>query len=233
MRIVAILLSALGFAGAYFAFTMSITAPGTTIANLSLMSERQNILLVSAVLVLAGTIVFAADHARGGTPLTTSAQRKTWARRISLALVVLACVGLGLGTHTEALALGPFWALMAWCIWRARNSANWSGIQTTAVVFGLALVSLFVEIKFQASDGPQMPAIGDLMSLSKAQVDLTLDRHFAALHQYEDAHMPVVYAHSVVLAGAALLLLVLAVRRRVVGRFGKPSRDTEQSEPSR
>jgi hypothetical protein len=231
MRIVAILLSVLGFAGAYFAFTMSITAPGTTIANLSLMSERQNILLVSAVLVLAGTIVFAADHARGGTPLTTSAQRRIWARRISLALIVLACVGLGLGSHTEALSLGPFWALMAWSIWRARNSANPSGIRTTALVFGLAVVSLFVELKFQALDGPQMPGIGDLILLPKEQVDLTLDRHFASLHRYEDAHMPVVYAHSVVLAGSALLLGFFYVRR-AVRRYRKGATCLEQSEPS-
>ncbi len=61
-RIIAILLVILGLLGAFFAFNMSITAPGTYIANLSLMAERQNILLVAAVFVLAGTILFAADH---------------------------------------------------------------------------------------------------------------------------------------------------------------------------
>jgi len=57
-RNLAIILTAIALVGAFFAFSMSITASGTNIANLSLMSARQNILIVAAACALAGMILF-------------------------------------------------------------------------------------------------------------------------------------------------------------------------------
>ena len=57
-RTVSFVLMGLGLLGAIFAFNMPITMSGTDIANLSLMSERLNIVLVAGACALAGVILF-------------------------------------------------------------------------------------------------------------------------------------------------------------------------------
>ena len=155
-RVIAISSIILGILGALFAFNMSISAPGTNIANLSLMAERQNVLLVAAVFVLAGTILFAADHVRGGTPLTTPAQRRTLLLVLVFALTSLACVWVGFRWQNEVLAFGPFWLWMAFQVWKARTAPN-QLIKTAAIILGLAVISFAVTFMFVELTEPAFP----------------------------------------------------------------------------
>ncbi len=231
-RIIAILLIVLGLAGACFAFSMAINAPGTNIANLSLMAERQNILLVSAVLVLVGTIFFAADYVRGGKPLTTPAQRTKWFRLLAIGAVISVLVVLGIHRQNEALAFGPFWILIAWQVWKARFRENCSPIATAAIVLALSAVSLICVFIFFGVGEPALPVstfVGSELAVKAKLVD-----YHAAFDKWAAQHMPILngiaLAQAVVLTGSTLLLIFLGVRRSLAGRKAPPN--LELSEPS-
>jgi hypothetical protein len=78
-RTISFVLIGLGLLGAVYAFNMSVTASGTNIANLSLMSARLNIILVAGVCALAGVILFTAsgkselDRKAGGAVTNSAA----------------------------------------------------------------------------------------------------------------------------------------------------------------
>jgi hypothetical protein len=240
-RVIAVSLIVLGLLGTFFAFNMSITAPGTNISNLSLMAERQNILLVSAVFVLAGTILFAADHVRGGTPLTTPVQQRRGASLAAIALGVAACVRLGFYYENEALVLGPFWAIAVWLVWNASIGKSLPPMRTTAVIFSLAFASIITTVTFVAVSGPayptwrQMAGPGHLFP-SDVEIKAASAGWLADRHQWRAEHGAIllgnVYASLAVLAGSALLLAVLAARR-TFDRNRKVLPCPERSEPSR
>lgn len=177
LRVFAVLLAVFGVLGAVFALNMSITAPGTDIGNFPLIAERQNVLFVAAVLILAGTILFAADLVRGGASQTTVSstrtwapsreqwvawapsrvQRINWARRTVKGLAVLACASAGVHWQNEPLTFGPFWILILWQIRKSVTGENRSPIWTTGVVLGLALVSLVFVAVFLGENEPGFP----------------------------------------------------------------------------
>jgi hypothetical protein len=240
-RIIAISLIVLGLFATFFSFNMSITAPGTNIANLSLMAERQNILLVAAVFVLAGVVLFAADHVRGGPALTTPVQRQTWSRLATMALGIAASVRLGFYYENEALVLGPFWAIAAWMVWNASIVKSLPPMRTTVVVFGLALASLIATLMFIDGGGPAYPTLRQMASpghlfpsdaeMQAARAGWLADKDQWRAEHHETVLLGNVYSLLAVLAGSALLLAFLAARR-VVGRYKKVSSRPEQSEPS-
>lgn len=137
-RIIASVLIAVGLAIGFIAFTMPINAPGTSIVNLSRMADRQNLLLVSAVVFIAGAIGWAADHVRRGTSATTPGLSEadtlvweTWAPRVAIASVTLAFLLLGVHWSNERLISLPsgtltIWFAIPWIIWSATPWIIWS-----------------------------------------------------------------------------------------------------------
>ena len=95
-RTFALLLIGLGLAGTAGAFAMPINAPGTDLANLPLMAERQDILMVSAVAFLSGVILLAADYVASANPEVRRAspvQWRTWSEHAALRLHRPASIG--------------------------------------------------------------------------------------------------------------------------------------------
>jgi len=235
-RLIAISLLVFGILGAFFAFNMSIAAPGTSIANLSLMAERQNILLLAAVFFLSGTILFAADHLRGGTlvaqpaKIATSPQISLWSSRAIIGLVVLVCVGLGFYRQSETLSFGPFWVLMIFALLEARIDASVSPIRTTVFILSLAVVALVVTGLFLRDTVPELPAF-----VSKAQSEAAELEYRFSLDRWMKERVPIAegngYALLAVLLGSALLMVVLA-GRHMRDRYRKTPPSQERAEPS-
>jgi len=207
--------------------------------------------MVSAVAFLSGVILLAADYVASANPEVRRAspvQWRTWSEHAAviaiadaitwavavfsanwkalagnsaIAAIALAYVLFGVHWQNEWLTFLPFWALMAWRLWKANLLSRGSLSGTAVILFSIAAVSLVFAIVFVSENEPEYPTWrqlvgpGELFPSEAAVTQAGIDWRVESERWYAEhgkTLLGFVYAQLAVATGAALLTIFLAGR---------------------